>query len=275
MNGFLTPKEINECMVTSGKVKAALPIGKMLFLGIFAGMYVGLGAYGFTIVTSGAGSGFEATLAKFIGAGVFPVGLMLIIFCGAELFTGNCTLTLALAKKEITIGSMVRNWTVVYLANFVGSVLLAWLLFKSGLYSGEAMAAKAIGIAEAKTAIPLLPIIIRATFCNILVVLAVMMQAGSKDIIGKIFAIWFPIMLFVLAGFEHCVANMFFLPIGLFLGADITWSQIIMNNLIPVTIGNVIGGALVVPGVYYYAYLRTNKEAINVVSEPVMAATAE
>lgn len=275
MNNFLTPKEINEGMVISGKAKAALPLGKMLMLGIFAGMYIGLGAYGFTIITSGAANGFETTLAKFIGAGVFPVGLMLIVFCGAELFTGNCTLTLALFKKEISFGSLLRNLSVVYLANFVGSVLLAWLLFKSGLYGGEAMTAKAIGIAEAKTAIPLWPIIIRAIFCNILVVLAVMMQSGAKDIIGKIFAIWFPIMLFVLAGFEHCVANMFFLPIGLFLGADITWSQIIINNLIPVTIGNVIGGALVVPGVYYYTYLRTNKSTINLGSEPAIESTAK
>jgi formate/nitrite transporter len=176
-------------------------------LGIFAGVFIGFGAYGFTVITSGAGTGFEATFAKYIGAGVFPVGLMLVVICGAELFTGNNLMTLSLFKKEITVGAMLRNWGVVWAANLVGSVLLAYLMSQSGLY-GEAMTAKAIGIAEAKCAIPLMPVIIRAIFCNMLVCLAVWMQSGAKDIIGKIFAIWFPIMLFVLSGFEHSVANM-------------------------------------------------------------------
>ncbi|MBK5243649.1 MAG: formate/nitrite transporter family protein [Eubacteriaceae bacterium] len=165
-------------------------------------------------------------------------------------------MTVSVIRKEITIGSMFKNWTIVYFANFIGAVLLAWLLYKSGLYGSEAMTAKAIGIAEAKVALPLGAVIIRAVFCNILVVLAVWMQTGGKDIISKIFAMWFPIMLFVFAGFEHSVANMFFLPIGYMLGANFTLSEMILNNLIPVTIGNIIGGAIVIPMVYYYTYLR-------------------
>lgn len=256
MNNFLTPGEIAQVWVNNGKNKAALPIGKMLLLGIFAGVFIGFGAYGFTIITSGASSGFEVTVAKFMGASVFPAGLMLVIMCGAELFTGNNLLTLALFQKEITVGAMLKNWGVVYVANFIGAVLLAWLFSQTALYGGEAMVAKAIGIAESKVAIPFIDVVIRAVLCNMLVVLACWMQAGAKDIIGKIFAIWFPIMLFVLAGFEHSVANMFYLPMGYFLGANITWGQIWLNNLIPVTIGNIIGGAFVIPCVYYYAYLK-------------------
>lgn len=255
MNNFNNPAEISQCMVDGCNKKAKLSIGKMLLLGIFAGMFIGFGAYGFTLITSGAGTGFEATFAKFLGASVFPVGLMLVVLCGAELFTGNNLMTLSVLKKEITVGAMLRNWGVVWVANLIGAVLLAFLMSKSGLYN-EAMTAKAIGIAEAKVAIPLVAVIIRAIFCNILVVLAVWMAAGSRDIIGKIFAIWFPIMLFVLSGFEHSVANMFYLPMGLFVGANITWAQIFINNILPVTLGNIIGGAAIIPFVYYFCYLK-------------------
>ncbi|URN83771.1 formate/nitrite transporter family protein [Acetobacterium wieringae] len=141
------------------------------------------------------------------------------------------------------------------MANLIGSVLLAWLMSQSGLY-GEAMTAKAIGIAEAKCAIPLMPVIIRAIFCNMLVCLAVWMQSGAKDIIGKIFAIWFPIMLFVLSGFEHSVANMFFIPMGIFCGADVTWAQAFLNNILPVTLGNIIGGAVIIPACYHFTYAK-------------------
>jgi len=255
VNNFFSPAEICENMVNGCNNKAKLPISKMLVLGIFAGVFIGFGAYGFTVITSGAGTGFEATFAKYIGAGVFPVGLMLVVICGAELFTGNNLMTLSLFKKEITVGAMLRNWGVVWMANLIGSVLLAWLMSQSGLY-GEAMTAKAIGIAEAKCAIPLMPVIIRAIFCNMLVCLAVWMQSGAKDIIGKIFAIWFPIMLFVLSGFEHSVANMFFIPMGIFCGADVTWAQAFLNNILPVTLGNIIGGAVIIPACYHFTYAK-------------------
>ena len=255
MNNFFSPAEICENMVNGCNNKAKLPISKMLVLGIFAGVFIGFGAYGFTVVTSAAGTGFEATVAKLLGAGIFPAGLMLVVMCGAELFTGNNLMTLSVFKKEITVGAMLRNWGVVWVANLIGAVLLAFLLSQSGLYN-EAMVTKEIATAEAKASIPLLPVIIRAILCNVLVVLAVWMASGSKDIIGKIFAIWFPIMLFVFAGFEHSVANMFYIPMGILCGADITWGQAFINNIIPVTIGNIIGGAIIVPIVYYIAYAK-------------------
>lgn len=261
MNNFSTPAEITETLSKGfGKNRTTMPILKMFILGICAGVFIGFGSYGFTVATANAGPGFEATLAKFMGASVFPVGLMFVVFFGAELFTGNNLLTISLCKKDVGWGEMLRNWGVVWVANLIGSVLLAWLMIQSGLY-GEAMIAKSIAIAEAKVAIPLTEVIIRAIFCNIFVVLAVWMQAGAKDVAGKILAIWFPIMLFVLSGFEHCVANMFFIPMGLFAGADITWGQIFINNIIPVTVGNVIGGAILVPAVAYFSYCKCAPKA--------------
>lgn len=260
MNNFLTPAEISEAIAKGfGKNRTAMPIMRMIILGICACVFIGFGSYGFTVATANAGPGFEATIAKFMGAAVFPVGLMFVVMFGAELFTGNNLLTISLCKQDVSWGEMLRNWGVVWVANLIGSVVLAWLMLQSGLY-GEAMIARAIAIAEAKVAIPLVEVIIRAIFCNIFVVLAVWMQAGAKDIISKIFAIWFPIMLFVLSGFEHSVANMFFIPMGLFAGADITWGQIFINNIIPVTIGNIIGGAVLVPAAAYYAYCKGAKK---------------
>lgn len=255
MNNFLAPAEIAEVWVGNGVKKAGLPIGKMLILGIFAGIFIGFGAHGFILAGAAGGSAFETMVGKLIGASVFPVGLMMVIMCGAELFTGNNLLTLALMDKKITAGAMVKNWVVVYIGNLIGSVLLAFLLAKSGLYT-EAVLAKAVGIAETKAALPFMDALIRGVLCNILVVLACWFQAGAKDMIGKIFAIWFPIMLFVFAGFEHSIANMTYIPLGIFLGADVSWGQMFAGNLLPVTLGNMIGGAVVVPVVYYYAYLK-------------------
>ncbi|MEG0508204.1 MAG: formate/nitrite transporter family protein [Eubacterium sp.] len=260
MNNFLSPAEIGEVWIGNGVKKASLPIGKMLVLGIFAGIFIGLGAHGFILsCAAGGGSPFEGMITKFIGASIFPVGLMLVIICGAELFTGNNLLTLALMDKKITAKAMLINWVVVYIGNLIGAILLAFILAKSGLYV-DAVMTKAVGIAQTKANIPFTDALLRGILCNMLVVLACWMQAGAKDIIGKIFAIWFPIMLFVFAGFEHSVANMTYIPLGIFLGADASWGQFFIGNLLPVTLGNIIGGAIIVPSVYYYGYLRKKKQ---------------
>ena len=252
--GIHTPAEICEIWVGNGVKKASLPIFKMVLLGIMAGVYIGLGAHAFLLATAGTGTPFEATAGKLIGAALFPVGLMLVIFCGAELFTGNNLLTLALFEKKITPGAMLKNWIVVYLANLIGGVLLAYLLAKSGLYAGAA-AERAMAVAASKAGAPFGELLIRGIFCNMLVVLACWFQAGAKEMIGKIFAVWFPIMLFVFAGFEHSVANMMYIPLGIFLGAEVTFGGLVAN-LIPVTIGNMIGGALWIPVFYYFSYKK-------------------
>ena len=251
--GTNSPAEILQIWIGNGTKKANLPIAKMFLLGAAAGIYIGVGCHGFLIATAGAETAFEQMMAKFIGAALFPTGLMMVILCGAELFTGNCLLTLALADRKITMKQMLTNWIVVYLGNFAGALFLSALLAGSGLYSG-ALAEKAIAVAGAKAGMSFGQGLIRGVLCNILVVLACWMQAGAKDLGGKILAIWFPITMFVFAGLEHSVANMTYIPLGMMLGAPVRFGQMLTGNLIPVTIGNIIGGALIVPAAYYYTY---------------------
>ena len=253
--GVNSPAEITEIWINNGIKKANLSVGKMLVLGMLAGAYIGFGANVFVLATAAGGDPFQSMVAKLIGAALFPVGLMMVILCGAELFTGNNLLTLALMDKKITAGKMLKNWVIVYIGNLIGSVLLAFVLAKSGLFA-DAAGGRAMAIAASKTSIPFMPAVLRGIGCNVLVVLACWLQAGAKDMIGKIFAIWFPIMMFVFAGFEHSVANMTYIPLGIFLGADVSWGAFFLANLVPVTIGNLIGGAVVIPFAYYYAYKK-------------------
>ena len=250
---FLAPKEIANAMINVGVGKANLKISAMIHLGILAGVFIGFGGLGNTIVSQTLGN-IDPGLAKFAGAAVFPVGLMLVVIAGAELFTGNNLMTLAVMNKKITMSQMFRNWGVVWVANLIGSLLLVFVVYYGGVLGGDA-ATKAISIAEGKATLDIATLIFRGILCNILVVLAVWMATSSQDIISKIFACWFPIMLFVLCGFEHSVANMYFIPMGMALGAKITISQLI-KNLVFVTIGNIIGGAIAIPVLYHNSYLK-------------------
>lgn len=262
---YLTPPEIAKTWINLGVKKTNIETTKVLLLGILAGIFIGFGAHADIVVIQTLGKNIDIGFAKFLGAAVFPVGIMLVVMAGAELFTGNNLISLAVMDKTTTTSKMIKNWIIVYIGNFLGSILLVLLLVKSGLYSSEAVSMKAIAIAESKCSLTVSQAIIRGVLCNILVVLACWMQAGSKNIIGKIFALWFPVMLFVLSGFEHSIANMFFIPLGKFLGSNITWSQIWFNNLIPVTIGNVIGGSVIIPVFYWYIYVyqRNNSKVKN------------
>lgn len=262
---LLTPKEIAQATIDAGVGKTKLSIMKMIILGIFAGVFIGFGGQG-AITIGQTYASIDVGMSKFVFAAAFPVGLMLVVICGAELFTGNNLMVLGCLNCNYKVKDLLRNWVTVYLANFVGSVILALLVANSGLMTGAA-AEKAIGIANAKVAIPFGAAVIRGILCNMLVVLAVWMATGARDIIGKIFSCWFPIMLFVLCGYEHSVANMYFAPLGMFLGAPITWSQIWLNNLLPVTIGNIIGGALIVPLSYFNVYVRAPKVTAAVENE--------
>lgn len=258
---ILTPKEIAQATCDAGSGKAKLSVAQMIVLGIFAGVFIGFGGQG-AITIGQSLTKIDAGLQKFAFAGAFPVGLMLVVICGAELFTGNNLMTLGCINCRYKWSDVLRNWGVVYFSNFVGSIILAFLVANSGLMApGTPAADLAIGIATKKVAIAFGPAIIRGILCNILVVLAVWMATGARDVIGKIFSCWFPIMLFVLIGFEHSVANMYFIPLGMFLGAPVTWGQAWLNNLIPVTIGNLIGGALIVPFFYHVAYMKTSAPA--------------
>ena len=246
-----TPKEILSVWIQNSKNKAALSPLKMVLLGMLAGIYIGFGCHVFVLATAAE----TTVLTKLIGAALFPAGLMMVIFCGAELFTGNNLMTLAVMSGDISLKDMLRNWGLVYLGNFIGSVLLAFLLAKSGLYTDTA-AARAVALASSKASMPFAEALIRGILCNILVVLACWFQAGAKEMAGKILAVWFPITLFVFAGFEHSVANMTYIPLGMFLGADVSVLSFLLGSLLPVTIGNLIGGALFIPAIYTTCYKK-------------------
>ena len=253
---MLTPGEIATATVSVGIKKAELATKSCVLLGILAGIFIGLGGLG-NILIGQTISSIDPGLGRFVGAIIFPIGLMLVVICGAELFTGNCLMTLAVMEKKITMGQMFKNWGIVYVTNFIGSVLLVLVVFYGGTLSGDA-ATKAVAIAEAKAGLTVSQALLRAILCNIIVVLAVWMATAGQDIVSKIFACWFPIMLFVLCGFEHSVANMFFIPMGMMLGAKVTMASLI-TNLVVVTLGNIVGGAIVIPWLYHNSYLKSNK----------------
>lgn len=257
---FLAPKEVANAIVNVGVMRANLKTAPMICLGILAGLFIGFGGLGNIIISQTLGN-IDAGLAKFAGAAVFPVGLMLVVIAGAELFTGNNLMTLSFMEKKITLSQMFRNWGIVWVANLVGSILLVLIVFYGGVLSGDA-ATKSIAIAEAKASLDITTLIFRGILCNIIVVLAVWMATSAQDIISKIFACWFPIMLFVLCGFEHSVANMYFIPMGMILGAKVTMAQLI-KNLIFVSIGNIIGGAIIIPFLYRWAYLKDAAKSVK------------
>ena len=258
---FLTPEEIARATINSGIKKANLSAKSCITLGILAGFFIGLGGLA-NIIISQSISEFDVGVAKFLGAMVFPVGLMLVVICGAELFTGNNLMSLAVMDKKITIGKMFRNWGLVWCANFIGSLALVLLIYYSNSLSSDA-AAKAIAIGEAKANLPIIDAFLRGILCNIVVVLAVWLSTAAQDVISKIFSCWFPIMLFVLCGFEHSIANMFFIPMGMILGGSIEIQNLIVS-IIVVTLGNIVGGALIVPFMYYNCYVKDdNKNSVN------------
>lgn len=257
---LLTPSEVAQATINGGIKKANLSILQMLLLSIFAGMFIGIGAHADITVIQTLGK-IDIGFAKFMGAAIFPVGLMLVVVAGGELFTGNNLMALALIDKKITLNKMLKNWFFVYIGNFIGTIVLALILAKTGLYKADTpITAKAVGIAEAKLSLSFGQAFFRAILCNFVVVLSVWFATAAKDVTGKILAIWFTIMMFVLSGFEHSVANMFFISLGKFLGGNFTWGQMWINNLIPVTLGNILGGAIIVPVVYYLVYVSSSKE---------------
>jgi len=250
---------------------------RLTILGIFAGVYIGFGAELMIMVTHDMASFLGVGMAKLIGGAVFSVGLMLVVIAGAELFTGNNLIFLSVLDRQVTVRRLLRNWTIVYFANFVGSLLLVLLMYWSGLWktSGGLVGASALGIANSKVNLTFLQAFARGILCNWLVCLAVWMAVSASTVVGKVWAVFFPIMAFVASGFEHSVANMFFIPMGLVLKGQtaivtaagladklshLTIGGMVMN-LIPVTLGNIVGGAFFVATLYWVVYLRNEKKA--------------
>lgn len=261
-NNYNTPAEICDVAITAGVGKANMPIGKMTLLSIAAGAFI---AFGAAISAVAMHNIADVGIQRFVCGAIFPIGLMLIVIVGGELFTGNCLMIEALMEKKIGVLGWVRNLCVVYVGNLIGSIGVAALVFLANTwnYSGGGLGAFTIRVAVTKASIPFGAAFASGILCNILVCAAVLMAFSSRDIIGKILGIWFPIMGFVLAGFEHSVANMYYLFAGLFasfnpayvekaaelydIGPEKIASLDFMGfctNLVPVTLGNFIGGAL-------------------------------
>jgi len=274
----LTPLEMAEKVETAGVRKASIPFWPLFSLSILAGAYVALGAVFATTVATGASSLPYGVVRLLMGL-AFCLGLILVVVGGAELFTGNSLLVMAWASKKINLGALLRNWSIVYLGNFVGSVLTAFLVFLAGQYTyGQgAVGGVALNIAVSKIHPDILQAVALGILCNMLVCLAIWLTYSAKTVSGKILAIIFPITAFVAAGFEHSVANMYFLPYALMIkGFDpafatsskvnltsLTWSSSLLNNLLPVTLGNIIGGAIFIGAMYWSIYLRKKESEIS------------
>lgn len=254
-------------------MKASFRKSKLFVLAIAAGAFIAFGAQ----VSLNVMTGTEAVswgIAKLIGAMTFATGLMMVVLTGAELFTGNVMMSFAVIEKKITIGRLLRNWSIVYIGNFVGSIILAALIYFSGCShnSHEALGVMGLTTAYTKASLPFVEAFTRGILCNWLVCLAIWMASSSRHVIGKIFAIFFPIMTFVASGYEHSIANMYFLTNGLFLKhtpaiaaasgltpdqlATFTWKSCLINNLLPVTLGNIVGAMVFVVLLFWTAYLK-------------------
>ncbi|MHC5144541.1 MAG: formate/nitrite transporter family protein [Planctomycetota bacterium] len=239
----LTNKELSETISALGMKKANTHPWQLFLLGILAGLYISFGGHLFLVaLTEGMG--------KVMAGAVFSVGLVLVLIAGAELFTGNIIMLVGTITHLIPFKLMLRNWITVYLGNFAGAFGFAFLIWKSGLM-GNLDAPSQIGllaekIADAKLAISFSECLIRGIFCNMLVILSIIMVTLSKDVTSKILCCILPIMTFVACGFEHCVANMFLIPIGLFVKGTPAIEHVYMfKNILPVTLGNIIGGVLI------------------------------
>lgn len=274
MSDFIAPAELSKMLIKIGQAKANNKTSKLIILGLLAGIYIGFAAHLATTVATGWEIGGAAALfglKKFFVGAVFSVGLMLVIIPGSELFTGNCLLSVGYLNKDISLGGVLRNWTIVWTANLVGSIFLAWMISSASGLNGGAVGVTAMKIANSKCALSVGEMLARGILANWLVCLAVMMAISAKDIAGKILAIFFPIMAFVTSGYEHSIANMYFIPAGLFTKvvqagtpavAELTALTLsgAVVNIIYVTIGNIIGGAVFVGAVYWWLYVKGTKK---------------
>jgi len=268
-----SPREIATRVQTVGLKKANLDFLSTLMLSILAGAFIAIGAVFSTLVVHDSNLSFGLT--KLIGGFVFCIGLVLVVIAGAELFTGNNLIIMAFVDKKIPLSKVFRNWSIVYVGNLIGSLSMVWWIYISQQWAGNdyLIGAKAVMIANSKVNLPYMVAFSRGVLCNVLVCLAVWLCISGRSVTDKIFATLFPITAFVALGFEHSVANMYFIPIGLVLknnpavlaaiastGKAVNLSHLtiggMIHNLIPVTLGNIFGGGVLVGFVYWFIYDR-------------------
>ncbi|WP_047152300.1 formate/nitrite transporter family protein [Aneurinibacillus tyrosinisolvens] len=259
---FLTPQEIAEYAADTGARKAKMSVPNMLVLGFLAGAFIALGFLLDIRVTANLPPHW-GSFGAFLGGAVFPVGLMLVIIAGGELLTGNMmALPIAYLSRRIPLGLVLWNWFWITVGNLIGALFVAYFFgHVVGLTETGPFLVKTVAIAQGKLHENFEEAFFSAIGCNWLVALAVWMSYGSKDIGGKILAIWFPIMAFVAIGFQHIVANMFVIPAAIFAG-HFSWADYV-RNFIPVFLGNAVGGAIFVAGVYWFAYIRPVQENVK------------
>jgi formate transporter FocA len=277
----LIPAEMARKSEQIGVIKANLDFLTTFMLAVLAGGFIALGAIFATTVTAGTGGSLSYGITRLLGGLVFCLGLILVVIAGAELFTGNNLIVMAWASRKVSTRKLLRNWGIVYTGNLAGSLLTALLVALSGQYQfgGGAVGVNALNIAAAKVNLGFTQALILGILCNALVCLAVWLTLSARSVTDKILAVLFPITAFVAAGFEHSVANMYFIPVALMIeawapasfwrltGIDpfgsewarLNWGDFLFRNLLPVTIGNIIGGALMVGAVYWLIYLRNAK----------------
>ncbi|MEJ5201244.1 MAG: formate transporter FocA [Anaerolineales bacterium] len=288
----LVPAEMAVKAEAVGVKKANMTFGEMFALAVLAGAFIALGAIFSTTVSAGSiaiktaegspafSSGLPYGVIRLLAGLSFSLGLILVIVGGAELFTGNNLIIMAFTSGKVTLLQLMRNWTIVYFGNFIGSIATAVLMFftKQYMFGSGAIGLNVLSIGEAKTNLEFGQAIALGIMCNALVCLAVWLCFSARSTIDKILSIIFPITAFVAAGFEHSIANMYFIPIALFVKnwgdpalfelikkaptdfPHLTWYNFFISNLLPVTIGNIIGGAFMVGLVYWFIYLRPMKK---------------
>jgi formate/nitrite transporter len=256
--GLLSPIEIVQSYAEAGQKKTDRSAGKMFLLAILAGLFI---AFGAAVTNTAAHSIGNVSSARMISGLLFPFGLGMVMLLGAELFTGNCMIPVSVLEGKTTVGKMLNNWCVVYLGNFAGALVLAagCAYFGQMNYSDGGLAVYTIKVAAGKSALPFLSGVVLGFFCNVLVCGGVLCSLSAKDTAGRILGAYIPVAFFVICGFEHCIANMYYIPAGLFAmtvpryaqlaaeaGVDagaLTWGGFFLGNLIPVTLGNILGGA--------------------------------
>ncbi|MCC7208612.1 MAG: formate/nitrite transporter family protein [Anaerolineae bacterium] len=272
----LLPAEVARKAEEVGTAKARLDAVSILILGFLAGAFISLGGIFSTTVIAGAGDALPYGVTRILAGLAFCLGLILVVMAGAELFTGNNLIVIAWASGKVSTRALIRNWALVYAGNLAGSLATALLMFLTGQYAfgGGAVGKTILSIASAKVSLGFTQAVALGMMCNALVCLAVWLTLGARTTTDKILAILFPITAFVAAGFEHSVANMYFIPVALLvkqfdpafvasLGVNTSGLTVggFLDNLIPVTIGNIIGGGLMVAAVYWFVYIRRQRRA--------------
>lgn len=271
----LKPAEILDYTIETGVAKSGGSFFKLLLLSIMAGAFIAFAAEGSNMAAFNLF--YEPTtygLGKALAGAIFGTGLMLVVLCGGELFTGNTLILAAVCEKRVKVSTMLRNWVIVYIGNLIGSLFIAYMMYQSGLFTSGAdvLGAVTIKIAAYKTGLSFMSAFYLGIMCNWLVCLAVWLAYGADNMVGKIFGIFFPIWLFITSGFEHSVANMYYIPAGILAKANehfvelshvsaealnqLTWSGFFIHNLIPVTLGNIVGGGIFVGIAYWFVYKK-------------------